>query len=210
MDGLYEFLRDLPHIYSEEDNSLRIRRHYVGPGYWSAACAFANLRKIPRENFIVERDDTRGYSSAIGVSRALGGADDYEFTRRGEGENYSPLEALTCQEATDGATSRINQCIRTHLRFRDSSQPFITMLCSVVGDLHDNVWAHGRSSGFSMAQKWSVRRGEDDAYLEFALADAGIGFRRELHRVGQSTASVDNRGRKTYYDLKNVWQGASL
>ena len=189
MEGLDNFLRDLSSIYSKKTNSLVISKSYIGPGYWSAACAYANAQKIPRENFVVEQDDTRHYASAIGISRALWCVDDYEFARQKEGQNYSPLEALTCQEATDVATSRINQCIRNHLTFGDSSRPFIRMLCNVVGDLHDNVWAHGRSSGFSIAQKWRVPRTDNDAYLEFALADAGIGFRAELKRVGIATAS---------------------
>ncbi|MFM9913267.1 MAG: hypothetical protein ACKVN9_07030 [Methylophilaceae bacterium] len=48
--------------------------------------------------------------------------------------------------------------------------------------LLDNVWAHGKATGFSMAQKW---RDPPDGFLfEFAVADCGMGFLRELRRVG--------------------------
>lgn len=184
MESLNDFLRDLPSIYSETDNTLRIGKSYLGPGYWAAICAFANAHNIPKEKIIIEDRRTSGYASAIGLNRALGDADDYAYERHGEGKNYSTLEALNCQEATDDATGRINQCIRTQLLSGSESELFVRNLCNVVGDLHDNVWSHGMASGFSMAQKWPIRRGDDGCFLEFALADRGQGFLTELNRVG--------------------------
>ncbi len=58
----------------------------------------------------------------------------------------------------------------------------------VVGELHDNVWAHGKATGFSMAQKYKVPR-EDDTYVEFALADLGLGFMGEMHRSKKECSS---------------------
>lgn len=67
----------------------------------------------------------------------------------------------------------------------------MALLCEVVGDLHDSVWAHGKASGFSMAQKWKAPKWKsfsrltvNDHYLEFALADCGIGFLREVQNTG--------------------------
>jgi hypothetical protein len=54
-------------------------------------------------------------------------------------------------------------------------------LLHVVGELHDNVWSHGLDSGFSAAQR---RTQNGRSYLEFALADTGIGFLGELRSSG--------------------------
>ena len=59
------------------------------------------------------------------------------------------------EESTDSATQTVNGCSREHfdgLGF----DAFADKLCGVVGDLHDNVWSHGKSTGFSMAQKWKM------------------------------------------------------
>jgi hypothetical protein len=127
--------------------------------------------------------------SAIGLSKALWGKDDYEYERRREGKNYSTLEHLDDPSATDMATSKINSCIRSFVGIQFPAE-FVAKLCEVVGDLHENVWAHGMASGFSIAQKskvaWKLGRDHD---LEFALADCGSGFLGEMQRVGMRVGS---------------------
>ncbi|MDO9316599.1 MAG: hypothetical protein Q7V56_00160 [Gammaproteobacteria bacterium] len=59
---------------------------------------------------------------------------------------------------------------------------------NVVGELHDNVWSHGKSTGFSMAQKFKVPY-EEDYFIEFALADMGLGLRGEMIRAGKEVSS---------------------
>jgi len=51
------------------------------------------------------------------------------------------------------------------------------------------VWSHGKSTGFSMAQKWNKYSDASECFFEFALADCGLGFLRELKRVG---LDIDN------------------
>ena len=120
------------------------------------------------------------------LRRILGGGDDYEHVRLRDGQTYSSLEHLNCAEATDGATSRIKKCIRG--LFADTSaEQFVDGVGNIVAELHDNVWSHGRASGISMAQRW-----EKTSEFEFALADHGLGFLRELRRVGQGAGFDDS------------------
>jgi hypothetical protein len=90
---------------------------------------------------------------------------------------------LETAEATNQANGVINECIRNIFPEGELST-FVRDLCSVVGDLHDNVWSHGESTGFSMAQRWKKPGHDGESLFEFALADCGIGFLRELQRVG--------------------------
>lgn len=185
---LVDTINLLPQYWSADDKRLIFPDDFLTPGTLVVLTAFANLKHLTREHVLL-RGATGGYASAIGLSKALWGVDDYEFERRKEGKNYSTLEHLGNPEATDTATSRINSCIRSFIGNQLPAE-FVAKLCEIVGDLHENVWAHGRASGFSMAQKWPVpwtlRR---DHYLEFALADAGIGFLNEMRRVGMEVGS---------------------
>ena len=126
--------------------------------------------------------NTKGYASAIGLEYALDGNDSYPFERKNSGRKYSELVHLERSDDTDKATGTINNCIRELFSDQGLSD-FVGDLCDVVGDLHDNVWSHGMSTGFSMAQIWAKYNGNGHCF-EFALADCGLGFRRELKRVG--------------------------
>jgi hypothetical protein len=136
--------------------------------------------------------NVRDYATAIGLNAALDGEDRYTFERKNEGTNYSGLVLLATPEETDRATSQINGCIRA-LFPEPENLHFVRTLCEVVGDLHDNVWSHGKATGFSMAQKWRNPHARDAYHLEFALADCGYGFRRELLRVGLTAEAASDR-----------------
>ncbi|WP_321862568.1 hypothetical protein [Burkholderia cenocepacia] len=122
------------------------------------------------------------YAEALRLPNALGEKDEYPYERHNEGRNYSGLVPLESAETTDAATACVNGCIR-HIFADDQLGRFVQDLQEVVGDLHDNVWSHGKSTGFSMAQRWR-KTGEAEHWFEFALADRGLGFLRELNRVG--------------------------
>lgn len=184
--GLIDTINHLSQYWSAEDSRLVFPDGFLTPGALVALTAFAKSSNLIREQLILSAD-TQGYASAIGLSRALWGTDDYEYERRKEGKNYSTLEHLSDSEATDVATSRINSCIRSFVRGVLPTE-FVAKLCEVVGDLHENVWAHGMASGFSMAQKWPIPW-KRDHYLEFALADSGLGFLSEMRRVGMDVNS---------------------
>lgn len=182
MDGLYELLnRNISTSDSGRDAFFDIHNNHYSPGFWTGYVARARARNLRLQDLDIRNMDRLNYAKAIAIERALGQTDTYPYTRRRAGENYSPLVLLESREQTDGATSEINQCIRG--LFGDAQYAeFVSSICELVGDLLDNVWAHGKSTGFSMAQKW---RDPPDGFLfEFAVADCGMGFLRELQRVG--------------------------
>ncbi|PPD44397.1 MAG: hypothetical protein CTY16_11795 [Methylobacter sp.] len=180
MYGLSEFLsRDLG---IQKNGQLSIGVDWKPPGYWAALAACCRSKQIEFEKLHFYSEKTKGYASAIALENALSGKDSYQYERKKSGENYSELVLLDCADGTDKATSTINSCIRYIFDSREVSG-FSKDLCDVVGDLHDNVWSHGKSTGFSMAQKWDDYNTKGCCF-EFALADCGFGFLGELRRVG--------------------------
>ncbi|MDZ4202930.1 MAG: hypothetical protein U1C96_12385 [Gallionella sp.] len=182
MDGLYDLLnRQIQTSNIGRDGFFDIQNNYLSPGFWTAYIARARARNLTLENLAIP-NGTLGYAKAIAIEQALGQADTYLHERIRAGANYSPLVLLESREETDGATGEINQCIRG-LFGEPEYVGFVSSMCELVGDLLDNVWSHGKATGFSMAQKW--RDPPDGFLLEFAVADCGYGFLRELQRVGK-------------------------
>ena len=182
MDGLYELLnRDIVVSDSGRDGYFDVHNSHSSPGFWTAYVARARSRNLGLQGLAIASNDILNYAKAIAIEQALGQVDTYAYPRKRAGENYSPLVLLESREQTDGAVSEINQCIRG-LFGEPQYAKFVASICELVGDLLDNVWAHGKATGFSMAQKW--RGPPDDFLFEFAVADCGMGFLRELKRVG--------------------------
>lgn len=181
MNGLYELLNRQEGLTEiGRDGFFDIAGGYCSPGFWTAYVARARARNLQLDELAIA-GDTLQYAKAIAIERALGQDDTYPHQRRRAGDTYSPLVLLESQEQTDNATGEINRCIRGLFNeplYRD----FSASMCELVGDLLDNVWAHGKSTGFSMAQKWSNQIG--GFQFEFAVADCGLGFLRELKRAG--------------------------
>ncbi len=181
MDGLHELLhRQTSLAEAGRDGFFDISNGYCSPGFWTAFVARARARHLHLADLAIP-DETLGYAKAIAIERALDEADTYPHERRHAGNNYSPLVLLESQEQTDAAVSEINSCIRG-LFSEPKYREFSASMCELVGDLLDNVWAHGKDTGFSMAQKWSNQHG--GFLFEFAVADCGLGFLRELKRAG--------------------------
>lgn len=182
MDGLYELLnRNIATSDSGLDAFFEIHNNHYSPGFWTGFVARARARNLCLQDLDIRNIERLNYAKAIAIERALGQTDTYPYARKRAGENYSPLVLLESREQTDSAVSEINQCIR-RLFGEAQYAEFASSICELVGDLLDNVWAHGKSTGFSMAQKW---RDPPDGFLfEFAVADCGMGFLRELQRVG--------------------------
>lgn len=184
--GLAEAAHLIHQQFDADKSVLTVERRFYVPGYWTLLAAFARHRGLAKQDIQLNDERIAGYSRAIGLSRALWGEDDYEHERRNEGANYSCLVHLDHPESTDRANETINNCIRTHL-LKDDSEG-VHELCSVIGDLHDNVWSHGKSSGFSMAQVYP-----GSSYIEFSLADFGGGFLREMRRAQRTEAENDEQ-----------------
>ncbi len=184
--GLLQALIGLEGLYEEQFNAIHLTSEFFNPGYLVALAAFARSRGIEKRGFHIP-SDRQGYFSAIGIPLALWGDDDYGNERVNAGRNYSPMTHLANEESVDTATAQINGCLRG-LAQEDATSPGLADLLQVVGELHDNVWSHGKASGFSMAQKW-MSPSRDDYFIEFALADCGIGFLEETKRAGLAMRS---------------------
>lgn len=180
MYGLSEFLGN--NLSIQQNGKLYIREDWKPPGYWAALAAYCRSKQIEFERLQFCSEKTKGYASAIALENALNGKDGYQYERKNSGVNYSQLVLLDNVYDTDKAYSTISNCIRNSFESIDISN-FVNDLCIVVGELHDNVWSHGKSSGFSMAQKWDDYSTKGCCF-EFALADCGFGFLGELQRVG--------------------------
>lgn len=158
---------------------------YYTPGFWTMLAAAGRAAKVSFSDLTFYGSNNAGYAEALRLPNALGETDEYPFERHNEGRNYSGLVLLESAESTDAATGRVNGCIRSVFDGAHLDR-FVQDLQEVVGDLHDNVWSHGKSTGFSMAQKWRNPAAADSDWFEFALADRGMGFLREVQRVGMS------------------------
>ena len=168
--------------FFDEYGSFYLDRGFYVPGFIVVMAATLNKRRITRREFDIHPDN-KGYLGAIALSEALWGVDDYEYKRTHESENYSRLTLLDNVEATDQASTSVCSCIRKFFGGRQSLG--LSDLIHVVGEMHDNVWSHGNSTGFSLAQKWCVPFSQGrDHFLEFALADYGCGFLNEMRRAG--------------------------
>jgi hypothetical protein len=185
MIGLQEFLRnDFDQIIGSNEQ-LHIPSGFIVPGYWIALTAYCRHKHIRYDRLKFDASKNERYASAIALEYALDGIDNYPYARRNSGRNYRELVHLGSAEDTDNATGTINSCIRQSFLGHHDMTGFVSDLCDVVGDLHDNVWSHGMSTGVSMAQFWENFSLSGYSF-EFALADCGYGFLRELKRVGLS------------------------
>lgn len=187
--GLVDYLKRDPRIRSDNHCALwDVNDSHYTPGFWVSFAALARAKGVKYDQIRFADQGHQEYSEAIGLQSALGEADSYRYDRRNEGLNYSSLVLLENAESTDRATKDVNGCIRNLCKNLGVDQ-FVKELCEVVGDLHDNVWSHGKSTGFSMAQRWKKPRSNNENLFEFGLADCGLGFLRELRRVGLNVAS---------------------
>lgn len=180
---LLEGMRWIPEFHNFDTNSFDHPNAEFAPGYLVVMAAHINRHKIEESKCSVPHND---YLKAIAWHKALWGQDRYRKDRRNCGHNYSLMTPLKTPDAVDEATTVISSCIRSLACGQSDERPEgISALTQVVGELHDNVWSHGFSSGFSFAQKWSVPcSAPQDHYLEFALADHGKGFLNELKSAG--------------------------
>ncbi|KJV08008.1 hypothetical protein [Methylocucumis oryzae] len=174
--GLNEFLFD--ELIINQPVKPTISDGFIVPGYWATLAAYAKHKNITFDKLIFENPSHCSYSQAICLEKVLSNCDNYPYPRINSGANYSQLVLLNSVDDTDKATNTINNCIR-HIFTNCNLPEFMHDLCNVVGDLHDNVWSHGKSTGFSMAQKWQDKS-SCSYFFEFALADCGLGFLKEL------------------------------
>ena len=146
-----------------------ISKEFITPSFIAVIAAFIKSQKISKEQIKCKEDNS--YLESIGFYNELWGT-PITVNRHSDGFSYSPLILLDEQLKTNDATSTINSCIKRLLNNKSSC---VNDLCEVVGELHDNVWAHGKGVGFSIAQYYRKPK-----RIEFAVVDCGIGFFSEL------------------------------
>ena len=136
-----------------------------------------HLKKNPisLDSFQISSESHKSYLTTIGFYEAVWNI-PCTNQRPNAGNTYSVLTLLDNEESTDGANTQIISCIS---KFTDNHQSNgLNLLKEVIGEVHDNVWSHGKSTGFSMIQSY-----KKNGKIEFALADLGGGFLKELKRV---------------------------
>jgi hypothetical protein len=179
--SLIDAVFELHSFYDVEYKDFHLPKAFYNPGYIVTLCAYLNSNKIYRRDFHCDCNENQSYFDAMNLNSAIWGG---IFNSNGvnAGKNYSPITPLHSEIDVDKATGSINSCIRK-LANRNESSGF-HKLNFVIGELHDNVWSHGKKSGFSMAQKSKIPYVEDFCF-EFALADSGLGFLAEMRRAGK-------------------------
>lgn len=183
---LLKTLETVDEIWMPETRSLLIPNVFCAPGLWVVIAAIAKSNKLLMSDIDIPYGRLTSYSSAIGLSAAIGEGDDFSYERINDGRTYSPLILLADESACDSATSSISGCIRNFTSTPDVDG--IGELCQVIGEVYDNVWSHGKDTGFSCAQKYNCFE-SGESVIEFALADRGYGFRAEMNRVGNKVGS---------------------
>jgi len=181
---LIKALQELDSAPVTDTPKLNIPKGFINPGAWVVLASAARKHNVAASGISFSDPEVQHYSSAIGFNDCVYGEDDYEHNRKSVGSSYSPLTRLDCIESTDEANNQIVSCVRKMLA-NPESQGGVD-LANVIGELHDNVWAHGKATGVSMAQKWNDCGRQA---IEFALADTGHGFLRELKRYGKPAES---------------------
>lgn len=174
--GLPEVIAYLEQLLVHQDR-LILPEGFYRPDFWVIFVALARQKQIPYTRIELPLS-VKGYAGAIGLAKALGAkTDDYPHQRKNQGRNYGCLINLDNPALTDSAVSQINGCIRANVDHPHKRG--IMDLCEVVGELLDNVWSHGKSTGYSMAQVYQY---DQSKKIVFAVADKGLGFRQEINR----------------------------
>ncbi|MBF7686484.1 hypothetical protein I2F17_11710 [Acinetobacter sp. B10A] len=181
MKKLEHALNNLEYIHDKEYNSVYLDPDHYSPGYICALAAYVDKHQILEKNFDTDSHNM-SYLKTIGFHESLWKTHQKPY-RTNCGKNYSPLIPLKDMSDVNNATTTINGCIR-NLLGNHKHTTGISLLFNVIGELNDNVWSHGKFTGYSMAQKTFVPNTQKtDSYIEFALVDRGIGFLAELNRI---------------------------
>ena len=134
-----------------------------------AACLAAVKRRGMQPTLDLS-DDAFSHAVTVGLDAFL---HDREPSREfSPGQTYSPLVELASHDQVDASNAVINELISRQL----SEYPALaSQACQLVGELHNNVPAHARGVGFSIAEY-----SPGDGLLELAVVDCGQGMLRNV------------------------------
>jgi hypothetical protein len=164
---------------------VHIERAFYTPSYLIPLVTYLNSNPIDPNKFGVDPIHNKSYFQTVGLYKQLWDIED-QWIRINCGRTYSPIARLDSAEHVDQATSEIGSCIKSMVHQVQSVGLF--RLIDVIGEVHDNVWSHGKSTGFSMAQIYKDPQ-LHQSFIEFTLGDQGFGFLNEMRRAGKSVAS---------------------
>lgn len=170
--GLLDGVMDAHKLLNNPEHICDKRYNLRTPGYWTVISA-ALYKKQASISVLNLTEKQRSYANTIGLIEQIF---DSNCNRNNvnNGKNYSMLACLDNEESVEISNQEINGCLKNTISNFDG----LGELIHVIGELHDNVWAHGKFSGFSQCQSWPHKN-----TIEFAIADTGIGFLKELKRV---------------------------
>lgn len=184
MLDLCDSIKRLDNFICPDTGRFIVPKGFLRPGFWAVLAAYAARHGLTEEQVVFSEERHATYASLLGLSKSLWNNDLYTKNRTNSGIKYSPLGRIDSAEAVDSASSTINSCIGTFLGQLDVPRASISSFANVIGELHDNVWSHGQFTGFSCAQLWKDARSQSN-YIEFAVADQGLGLLREIKRTGK-------------------------
>lgn len=158
----------------DEYGAVNLEGAFYTPSFIVPLVCYLKRYPISQINFGVHPDN-KTYFKTIGLYKQLWENHD-TWQRANCGRTYSPIICLNSMEHVDQATEDICSCLR--LMVEGLTSKGLAQLEAVVGELHDNVWSHGKATGFSMAQTYQ-------GFIEFTLADQGFGLLGEMRRAGK-------------------------
>lgn len=139
---------------------------YVDPDDIVMLAAFIKKHQLPKE-IISAKEKVESYLDTIRFYKNVWNEESYNH-QQNSGRLYCPLIELDSPIKTDTATTTINEILDNLCGGED-----INPIVEVIGELIDNVWSHGKSLGYIVAQ---VHR----PHIMFAVADTGMGFKKVL------------------------------
>ena len=178
-------LLDELNTLKDEYGEVHLDRAFYTPSYIIPLVTYLNANPIDSNKFGVDPTNNKSYFQTIGLYKQLWGISDNLF-RSNCGRTYSPIVCLDSVEHVNQATTEIGSCIQNMLSHETSLG--LSKLLDVIGEVHDNVWSHGKSTGFSMAQIYTDPDLKQQ-FIEFTLADQGLGFLREMRKSGEIVKS---------------------
>lgn len=188
MKSIYTGVQDSKNLINKQQKCSQDT--FCTPGYWVtlASSLYDYKPKKISYNLLNLTDRQYGYLDTIGFLEEIFDIQQKNININ-SGKNYTKLIILKDSYSTEESNKEIRNCLLHQLGFISNDNnmneihPHIHDFMNVIGELHDNVWAHGEKTGFSLCQKWTSFT-DKEPYIEFALADSGRGFLNELQRVG--------------------------
>lgn len=199
--GIIAAIQKQEEIAPTQGGTLSIPDGFLTPSFIATATCLGHRRCVSSLTYAAP-EKHQGLFEAMRVPFVLTGVDSYQHGRVNQGYRYSPAQMLENADDVDRATTETTSCIRQQV----DNVPGISKLCSVIGELHDNVRAHASGTGFSISLHW--KQYGKEPVIEFAVADSGQGFLQECRRRGIPDIADDEAAIRWCLTPKNTTKDA--